>query len=449
MSRPGLRRWLVAGSIAAVVVTTGIVTTVVADASSKGCRATYAVTTQSPGRFTASVEVHNLGQAVSPWKIGWVFPSGQRMTNGWGGSFQQTGSAVSVTGASRAKLRTNRSVTVRFSGTWESVNTEPSVYTLNGATCSVQTSPSTVSPAPATSAAGQPAPAQPSPAGTPEPMATSASPATVATSAAASRTPSVAPTVGPTTAWGPPANLASQLAQVWSHEEGTYNNGNLYGFKNYAWDQIMATGGSLNYCVRWDTDAPATAAMRDLVQTALQRQVTKWIDQLTQDGAGWNGWPYASVPVKVVGWAVRDRSTLQWSDNSVDIYVNDIREDAPQCAQPCGRFFNQSGNYPNCPGGLAHHYDMSLWLTSGFSGGAGGDWGQRVGSEYFMGAVTTDDIHIVQHELGHSFGLDDFYDWTPSGVGGFLMKSGSATKITEFDKWMLRDWWRHLRSRYV
>jgi hypothetical protein len=50
--------------------------------------------------------------------------------------------------------------------------------------------------------------------------------------------------------------------------------------------------------------------------------------------------------------------------------------------------------------------------------------------------------------MGHTFGLDDFYDWTPTGVSSFIMKAGSATQITEFDKWMLRDWWRHLKNRY-
>ena len=57
------------------------------------------------------------------------------------------------------------------------------------------------------------------------------------------------------------------------------------------------------------------------------------------------------------------------------------------------------------------------------------------------------DIHIFLHEVGHTFGLDDFYDWSPD-VDGFLMKAGSASRITEFDAWMLRDWWRHLKSRY-
>jgi hypothetical protein len=241
--------------------------------------------------------------------------------------------------------------------------------------------------------------------------------------------------------WNPPSNLVTPLAQVWQHEESTY--GDLYGFRNYGWDQIFANGGSLNYCVRWDSSAHVTAAQRDSVHAALKRQVKKWMDVMV----GHNGWPFTEVPVNIVGWAVRDRAQLEWTDSSVDIYVNNIREDAPQCGEPCGRFFHQDANYSGCPGGVTHHYDQSLWLTAGFGGGAGGDWGQRVGSEYFLGAVNSDNIHIFLHEVGHTFGLDDFYDWSPD-VGGFLMKAGSATQITEFDAWMLRDWWRHLKSRY-
>lgn len=243
-------------------------------------------------------------------------------------------------------------------------------------------------------------------------------------------------------AWSPPSNLVRPLDEVWRHVESTYPN--LYGFGNYGWDQIMANRGYVNYCVRWDSSAPVSAALRDRIHAGLTRQFTKWMTVMR----GQDGWPYADVPVRVVGWAVRDRSTLQWSDSSVDIYVNDINENAPQCAAACGRFFHQDGNYSRCPGGAARHYDMSLWLTSGFGGGAGGDWGQRMGSEYFVGALNSENIHIYLHEVGHTFGLDDFYDWTPTGVCCFLMKAGSATSITDFDAWMFRDWWRHLRSRY-
>jgi hypothetical protein len=246
--------------------------------------------------------------------------------------------------------------------------------------------------------------------------------------------------------WNPPSNLVTPLDEVWRHVETTYPN--LYGFRNYGWDQVIANGGFVNYCVRWDSSASVTAALRDQIQAALQRQFKKWMDVMTENGQGWNNWPYTNVPVKVVGWAVRDRAQLQWTDTSVDIYVNNIRENAPQCGEPCGRFFNQNGSYPNCPGGAAHHYDMSLWLTDGFGGGAGGDWGQRMGREYFTGAINNENIHIYLHEVGHTFGLDDFYDWTPTGQCCFIMKAGSATSITEFDRWMLRDWWRHLKTRY-
>jgi hypothetical protein len=246
--------------------------------------------------------------------------------------------------------------------------------------------------------------------------------------------------------WTPPANLVRPLDEVWRHVESTY--GNLYGFRNYGWDQIMANRGYINYCVRWDSNQPVSAALRDRVHTALARQFKKWMDVQVENGQGYNNWPYRDVPVKVVGWAVRNRSTLQWTDNSVDIYVNDIRENAPQCSTGCGRFFNQNGQYPRCPGGVARHYDMSLWLTAGMGGGAGGDWGQRIGSEYYVNSLDNDNIHILLHEIGHSFGLDDFYDWTPTGVCCFLMKAGSAAQITEFDKWMFRDFWRHLKNRY-
>ncbi|MFI6781633.1 hypothetical protein [Micromonospora sp. NPDC050276] len=256
--------------------------------------------------------------------------------------------------------------------------------------------------------------------------------------------PGPGPTNPPSSGWNPPSNLVTPLDEVWRHQEQTYNNGNLYGFRNYGWDQLFANGGYINYCVRWESSATVTAAQRDQIHAALARQYNKWMDVMV----GHNGFPYTEVPVRVVGWAVRDRTQLQWSDNSVDIYVNDIRENAPQCAAPCGRFFNQNGQYPNCPGGAARHYDQSLWLTDGFGAGHGGDWGQRLPREYFMDNINATDMYALLHEIGHTYGLDDFYELTPTGQSRFIMKALTSNSITEFDRWMLRDWWRHLKSRY-
>jgi hypothetical protein len=404
---PGPRNHLrLLGGLAAVVVgavTAG--TAVVADAAAAGCRVDYTVASRWSGGFTADVRVTNLGDPVSGWRLTFAFAAGERAGNAWNATLTQSGSQVTAVNASyNGALGTGAATNFGFQGTVSgTAASTPTGFALNGTACTGAPVPGPTTPAPTT--------------------------------------PTTPPSTPPSSGWNPPADLAGALDQVWRHQEETYAN--LYGFRNYGWDQVMANGGYLNYCVRWDSPARVTAAQRDAVHAALQRQVQKWMDVM----AGHDGWPYTTVPVRVVGWAVRDRAQLEWTDSSVDIYVGDIRENAPQCAEPCGRFFNQNGQYPRCPGGAARHYDQSLWLTAGFGGGAGGDWGQRVGSEYFLGAVNQPDIHIFLHEVGHTFGLDDFYDWSPD-VGGFLMKAGSASRITEFDAWMLRDWWRHLKSRY-
>ncbi|RHZ48401.1 uncharacterized protein CDV56_103241 [Aspergillus thermomutatus] len=221
-----------------------------------------------------------------------------------------------------------------------------------------------------------------------------------------------------TSTWNPPAKLVKPLNEVWEHQMSTYSN--PMGFKNLGFDHVMAARGKINYCVRWDSSKKVTAAQRKQIAAA----------------------------VKVVGYAVRDRSLLEGDTSGLDIYTNRDEGGVPECDPACGRFFHQDNDYSRCRGGAARHYDESLWLTDGFQGGAGGDWGQRVGQEYFMQNVNSENIHIYLHELGHTFGLDVFYNWTPTGVTNFIMRAGSATQVTEFDIWMLRDWWRHLKSRY-
>ncbi|KAH7107019.1 hypothetical protein BKA62DRAFT_765578 [Auriculariales sp. MPI-PUGE-AT-0066] len=248
--------------------------------------------------------------------------------------------------------------------------------------------------------------------------------------------------ISPST-WNPPSNLTTALTQVWDHEMSTYNNGNALGFTNYGYDILVANSGKLNYCVRWESNVTLTATDRTNIQNALQRSIGKWMEWLY----GFDGFPYSSVPVTVTGWAVYNTSLMS-GVTSETIYTNKDSSGAPECAEACGRFFHQDNNYSGCSGGSAKHYDMSLWLTEGFSGGAGGDWGQRVGREYAMQNINLDSMHIILHEMGHTFALDDFYDWTPTGVTNFIMLAGSSTVITNFDGWMLRDWWRHLKTRY-
>jgi Cellulose binding domain len=410
----GLAAMAVAASVAAVSVV-GVAFAATA------CRVTYSVSSQWQGGFGATVRLTNLGDPVTSWSLAWTFPAGQTITQIWNANAPTGTSQVTATNASyNGNLTPNATAEFGFNGSWNnSSNPAPTTFTMNGVACTGSPPTSTSTSRPPTT--------------TTRPPTTTSRPPTTTTRP---------PTTPPTSGWNPPANLVQPLNEVWAHQESTYPN--LYGFRNYGWDQIFANRGFVNYCVRWDSSASVSAQLRDEIHAALARQFKKWMDVM----AGHNGWPYADVPVRVVGWAVRNRSQLQWTDTSVDIYVNDIRENAPQCAQVCGRFFNQSGNYPNCPGGASRHYDMSLWLTAGFGGGAGGDWGQRMGSEYFVNNRNAANVTILLHEIGHTFGLDDFYDWTPTGQCCFIMKAGSSGQITDFDAWMLRDWWRHLKNRY-
>ncbi|OLN87598.1 putative acetylxylan esterase A 4 [Colletotrichum chlorophyti] len=240
--------------------------------------------------------------------------------------------------------------------------------------------------------------------------------------------------------WNPPSAISKPLKEVWDHCKSTYDH--FLTFKNYGWDQVIATKGTINVCVRWESSASVTEAQRTQVAEALNTAHQSWYKWLY----GYDNFPYTDIKVNVVGWAVRDKSLLQGSTSGIDVYTDKDGEGVPQCAESCGRFFNQNGDYSKCAGGADRHYDQSLWLTDGMTGGAGGDWGQRIGREYFMGALSSSNAHILQHEIGHTYGLDDY--WTPTGVNSFIMLAGSAAQVTDFDGWMLRNWWYELsRSR--
>ncbi|MCZ9343164.1 cellulose-binding domain-containing protein, partial [Streptomyces sp. TRM76130] len=71
------------------------------------------------------------------WTLGFTFPSGQTITNMWGGTPTQSGSSVTVTAASyTSAIPTGGSVTVGFTGTKLSTNAAPTGFTLNGTNCS-------------------------------------------------------------------------------------------------------------------------------------------------------------------------------------------------------------------------------------------------------------------------------------------------------------------------
>jgi hypothetical protein len=161
--KPRLRAGIAA--TAAVLVGVGLTAVLTSPASAAtGCRVNY-TTNQWSGGFTANVALTNLGDPLNGWTLRWSFANGQTVTQGWGGQFSQSGSAVTVTNASwNAGLGTNATVSVGFNGTWTGTNNAPTTFSLNGVTCTGAPStgqPPTTAPNPTTPAPTTPAPTTP------------------------------------------------------------------------------------------------------------------------------------------------------------------------------------------------------------------------------------------------------------------------------------------------
>lgn len=73
------------------------------------------------------------------------------------------------------------------------------------------------------------------------------------------------------------------------------------------------------------------------------------------------------------------------------------------------------------------YVDQSLWLTDGFEGGAGGDWGQRMSREEYMSTGLDGDNHIYLHEVGHTFALDGTLEILSTLIGSIWQQKHSLT----------------------
>ncbi|WP_030147146.1 MULTISPECIES: cellulase family glycosylhydrolase [unclassified Streptomyces] len=107
--------------------------------SPAACGVGYRVTSSWPGGFQGEITLRNTGTAaINGWTLRWTFPDSQRVTNLWGGTATQSGSAVSVTSAPyTATIPAAGSVTLGFTATRAGTNPSPTAFTLNGADCSV------------------------------------------------------------------------------------------------------------------------------------------------------------------------------------------------------------------------------------------------------------------------------------------------------------------------
>lgn len=237
--------------------------------------------------------------------------------------------------------------------------------------------------------------------------------------------------------------------------------------RNTLFDQIIAGNGELHYVIRWQSYKTVTLEQRKQFETLVEKSINDWTDWLKD----YEDWPYDHVTVKVVGWAVLDRNCLLdlqpdevVYDNLISDYdssgdtsngIETIPDKLPSAPSELSRmehFMDSSYVYPG------ERFDMYLWATQGFPsiGGCGGDWGQRLSDDVYLNMLSGTGLHVLEHELGHGFGMTDFYGgegeadgFPPGGFPGngtSLMMAGSSMEITDFDGWMLRYFWSKIHD---
>ncbi|KAI5204385.1 hypothetical protein AUEXF2481DRAFT_2789 [Aureobasidium subglaciale EXF-2481] len=251
------------------------------------------------------------------------------------------------------------------------------------------------------------------------------------------------------TTWNPPPNMVAALDWVWKRsllERSTGRDLTMLG-------ALVKNNGILNYCVSWPTDEPITFEQRSEIVTALQSSWQQWIDVLV----GFEGFPLTTVDVNVMDYAVKDKALVQGDTTGLTIHtIVDPSDGLLTCGIDCNLFGYSPEDYDvsRCSEGKTGGYDTNFRLEQILDqpingavtkGQSAGPLFHRFDQEHFFDNLRNE--WILLHELGHAQGLRDFYEERPVGQINFLMYPDSAHHLTEFDAWMLRDWYMKLKQR--
>ena len=286
--------------------------------------------------------------------------------------------------------------------------------------------------------------------------------------------PNTEPRTEPTTEPIQEITLADMPAEYKESAEWIWQNRCVYEGsttrRNTIFDQIYAGNGTINFVVRWQSYKTITYEQRQQFEKLASDSINAWNDWLKN----YDGWKYDHIDVKIVGWAVLDKNCLLdlhddeiVYDNLITDYdsqydtsngIETIPDKLPSAPDEISRFEHFAEADYQYPNGLENRFDMYLWATQGFPaiGGAGGDWGQRLSDDAYINMLDGTNIHVLEHEIGHGFGITDFYGENgtnsgppPSGFpddGTSIMMAGSSIKITNFDGWLLRYMWSQIKN---
>ena len=116
--------------------TTTTTTTTTGNNPGGGCTVTHRVVSQWSGGYTGEIVIGNRGAALNGWTLTFTAP-GVSVTQGWNGTWSDTGDAVRVTNASwNGSLPTGGSTTIGYNANYNGTSPPFSSPALNGTVCS-------------------------------------------------------------------------------------------------------------------------------------------------------------------------------------------------------------------------------------------------------------------------------------------------------------------------
>ncbi|OWY91475.1 hypothetical protein PHMEG_00039935, partial [Phytophthora megakarya] len=123
---------------------------------------------------------------------------------------------------------------------------------------------------------------------------------------------------------------------------------------------------------------------------------------------------------------------------------------SPQCPETCYRSVDGSpGGWSESSGCKGEPFDISLWPKQGLGGGWGTYWGQQVNLDDMLQHIDDKELEIVSHEMGHGFGLPDFYqEPKPDNFKPCLMDALTSASVRDTDGWMLRRVLENKKKNY-
>lgn len=247
----------------------------------------------------------------------------------------------------------------------------------------------------------------------------------------------------------PPADVADWVQESWDAQLGN----NIESRQAWLLDSVIQGEGQINLCVRWG----ATSAPSATVKSQLASSVEEWFNDWFRALGDHDCFPYGDgITTKITGWAVKPGNEAWVNDlgPEVKVYTQTDGEGEPKCPDACSFFSNWDHDFSGCPDGEEFHTDYWIWVDDQLPGGGGaaavgGDWGLRMPVAAFVNALGKSGSNVIEHEIGHGFGFQDYYDWTGSlPAGGSLMVVGSQSggEPTVGDTWLLRRTWSESKA---